>query len=144
VGIDAAALAASLYFNGSSGSGGDCGDYGNDSKCGNEIENDTSNSNDNNGRSSNIVYDIYQGTAMGRPSLIQVIDLRREYDENDDDDDDENNCDSDENNNNSNNRNVIKDFSISFGLQGKVEIDDYVTIEVECDDDNDNDKIEIW
>jgi len=141
-GIAAAALAASLHFsnnNTGGGGGGGGGEYGDDSECGNKIENDTSDSNDNSRsrRSSNVIYDMYQGTAMGRPSLIQVVDLQREYDENDDDDD-ENNCDSDENKNTSNNKNnMIKDFRISFGLQGTVEIDDYCTIEVACDDDED-------
>jgi len=53
--------------------------------------------------STSIDYDIYQGTAMGRPSLIQVVDLRR--DEHD-------------------------SGRISFGLQGRVGIDATSTIEV--------------
>jgi predicted PhzF superfamily epimerase YddE/YHI9 len=49
------------------------------------------------------VYKFYQGTAMGRPSLIQVVELE------------------------------MKGDTVSFGLQGRVEIDDRDTIEV---DDN--------
>ena len=46
-------------------------------------------------------FDIYQGTAMGRPSLIQVLDLERD-----------------------------DDGKLSFGLQGRVEIDATCTMEV--------------
>ena len=46
-------------------------------------------------------FDIYQGTAMGRPSLIQVFDLERD-----------------------------DDGKLSFGLQGRVEIDATCTMEV--------------
>lgn len=75
-GIAAAALAASLRF-------------GNNDD--NRIQEEES----------SIVYDIYQGTAMGRPSLIQVVDLERE-----------------------------DGGTISFGLQGRVEIDETSTIQV--------------
>ena len=88
-GIAAAALAASLKF------GGD-----------DDISSSSS-------------YNIYQGTAMGRPSLIQVIDLKKERD-----DERENNCD----------KKTINSgavgVKVSFGLQGCVEIDDYTSIEV--------------
>ncbi len=47
------------------------------------------------------IYNIYQGTAMGRPSLIQVIDLERG-----------------------------NNGKLSFRLQGRVEIDSSTTIEV--------------
>jgi hypothetical protein len=110
-GIAAAALAASLHF-------------GND-------DNDTTNTNTNT-NTNNIVYDIYQGTAMGRPSLIQVVDLRREENE-----EEEKNSDGD-GARKKKNKNINKDFRISFGLQGKVEIDDHCTIEVLCNDDDDD------
>ena len=108
-GIAAAALAASLHF-------------------------DNDNGNDTNNTSTNSIasYDIYQGTAMGRPSLIQVVDLRREENE-----EEEKNSDSDNARKNKN-KNINKDFRISFGLQGKVEIDDHCTIEVLCNDDDDD------
>ena len=77
-GIAAAALAASLQF-------GTCG-----SQEGSPQDVATSN------------YEIYQGTAMGRPSLIEVVDLQK---------DDENGA-------------------LSFGLQGRVEIDATSTIQV--------------
>ncbi len=70
-GIAAAALAASLRFGGSGVTG----------------KKDS--------------FDIYQGTAMGRPSLIQVLDLERD-----------------------------DDGKLSFGLQGRVEIDATCTMEV--------------
>ncbi len=72
-GIAAAALAASLRF----------GD--------NAVTNE----------SFSVAYDIYQGTAMGRPSLIQVLDLERD-----------------------------ENGKLSFGLQGRVEIDATSTMEV--------------
>ena len=106
-GIAAAALAASLHF---------------------DNDNDTNNTSTNSIAS----YDIYQGTAMGRPSLIQVVDLRREENE-----EEEKNSDSDNARKNKN-KNINKDFRISFGLQGKVEIDDHCTIEVACNDDDDD------
>jgi predicted PhzF superfamily epimerase YddE/YHI9 len=112
-GIAAAALAASLHF-------------------GNDNDSDTTIINNN-----NIVYDIYQGTAMGRPSLIQVVDLRGE--ENDEEEKNNNNSDSSPRKNKNKNTNISKDFRISFGLQGKVEIDDHCTIEVLCNDDDDGD-----
>lgn len=49
------------------------------------------------------VYNCYQGTAMGRPSLIQVVGMRKDGD------------------------------NLLFGLQGLVEIDDRDTIELEED-----------
>lgn len=76
-GIAAAALAASLQFGG--------------------IGNQQGNNQD-----AVASYEIYQGTAMGRPSLIQVVDLQK---------DDENGA-------------------LSFGLQGRVEIDATSTIQV--------------
>ena len=109
-GIAAAALAASLHF-------------------------DNDNGNDTNNASTNSIasYDIYQGTAMGRPSLIQVVDLRREENE-----EEEKNSDNDSARKNKNKNIINKDFRISFGLQGKVEIDDHCTIEVLCNDDDDD------
>jgi predicted PhzF superfamily epimerase YddE/YHI9 len=62
------------------------------------------------------VYNMYQGTAMGRPSLIQVIDLQRYDDET-----------------SSSNRNSA--VKVSFGLQGRVEIDSHSTMQVVVDDD---------
>eukprot|EP00980_Cylindrotheca_fusiformis_P010941 scaffold2499_cov125-Cylindrotheca_fusiformis.AAC.32 len=52
-------------------------------------------------------YNIYQGMSMDRPSLIQVVDLKFQNEEK---------------------------TLVSFGLKGKVEIDDTETIEVEQDD----------
>ncbi|OEU23184.1 hypothetical protein FRACYDRAFT_233354 [Fragilariopsis cylindrus CCMP1102] len=111
-GIAAAALAASLHF-----------------------DNDNDNGNDTNNACTNSIasYDIYQGTAMGRPSLIQVVDLRREENE-----EEEKNSDTSDSARKNKIKNINKDFRISFGLQGKVEIDDRCTIEVLCNDDDDD------
>lgn len=80
-GIAAAALAASLRFGG----------HG--------VNQQQAESPGNNAGS--LIYNIYQGTAMGRPSLIQIMDLERH-----------------------------KDGKLSFGIQGRVEIDAETTIEV--------------
>ena len=57
-------------------------------------------------------FDVYQGTAMGRPSLIQVVGLR--IDGND--------------GNSTNNGDEENGPTIAFGLQGRVGIDDASTI----------------
>ena len=113
-GIAAAALAASLRFGGGREGGGESSNS--NSSSGNETVTPTSLDNDND--NDNVTFDIYQGTAMGRPSLIQVVDLQREND-----------------NSNSNNSNSKDDddFRISFGLQGRVEIDERCTIEVHAE-----------
>jgi PhzF family phenazine biosynthesis protein len=51
------------------------------------------------------VYKLFQGTTMGRPSLIEVVGLKE-----------------------------TQDSMISFGLQGRVEIDERDTVEVAIDD----------
>ena len=84
-GIAAAALAASLRF------GGENQNQSNISKKGAVTK-----------ESNSIAYDIYQGTAMGRPSLIQVLNLERD-----------------------------SGGKLSFGLQGRVEIDATITIQVD-------------
>eukprot|EP00536_Pseudo-nitzschia_multiseries_P005756 jgi/Psemu1/324032/estExt_fgenesh1_pg.C_1120020 len=103
-GIAAAALAASLRFGNGNGNGND--GEGALGACHN--------------------FDVYQGTAMGRPSLIQVVDLRRANID----------ADTDTTEAGSHGPNSIATTAmattttISFGLQGLVEIDDRCTIEV--------------
>ena len=67
---------------------------------------------------------------MGRPSLIQVVDLRKNDTTADNDTDGKNSNNNKSDISTSNSNDDTKDFRISFGLQGTVEIDDHCTIEV--------------
>ena len=143
-GIGAAALAASLHFENdddtttttNNNNNSDASHHHNlytTSFTGITSSTGSNNSNNNissSGSDKTIVYNIHQGTTMGRPSLIQVVDLRKDDTTADNDTDGKNSNNNKSDISTSNSTDDTKDFRISFGLQGTVEIDDHCTIEV--------------